>query len=220
MASTIIVRVWDLPIRLFHWSLVILIGFSWATVSLGWMDLHYISGEAILALLLFRVVWGFVGSDTARFLTFLKSPAAALHHLSHLRRREPDTEIGHNPAGGWMVIGLLVLLFGQVATGLFSGDDDAAVDGPLRHLVSRHVSETLTEVHGVIFTLIQIAVVLHVVAVLAYLALKGHNLLRAMITGSKTMPAPVAQPRLVNPLWAAVIVGAAVVAVLALVRGS
>jgi cytochrome b len=218
MSATGQVRVWDAPTRLFHWTIVLLVAFSWLTAELFWMDLHYLSGEAILTLVLFRIIWGFTGSDTSRFGRFLKSPLAAIEHLRHLRRREPDTEMGHNAAGGWMVLGLLGLLSAQVGTGLFSGDDDAAVEGPLRHLVSAATSDRLTNVHGLIFTAIQIAVVLHVAAVVMYYVLKGHNLVRPMITGTKIIETPVEAPRMVHPARAGLILCAAALAVAALVR--
>src|SRR6266700_4036852 len=94
-------RIWDLPTRLFHWLLVVFICASWLTAQLDLMRWHVISGMIILSMLLFRLGWGFIGSDTARFSHFLRSPLAGLHHLRQLRRREPDTEIGHNAAGGW-----------------------------------------------------------------------------------------------------------------------
>ena len=218
MEPTRTVAIWDIPTRLFHWCLVLLLCCSWVTQYKGWMDLHFLSGEAILTLLLFRLVWGFVGSDSARFRLFLKSPAAALRHLTHLRRREPDIEIGHNAAGGWMVLGLLGLLLAQVVTGLFTNDDESFIEGPLRHLVSKQVSDTLSIVHGWVFTLIEIAVVLHVTAIVVYLVVKGHNLVRPMIVGTKDMPDNVVSPRLISPLRAAVVLIGAACVVAALVR--
>ena len=103
-------KVWDLPVRLFHWGIVLLILAAWVSQEFGRMDIHMWIGEWILALLLFRIVWGLIGSDTARFSRFLQSPMAALRHLSHIRRREPDTEVGHNAAGGWMVLVMLLLV--------------------------------------------------------------------------------------------------------------
>src|ERR1700722_19019020 len=91
-------RIWDLPIRVFHWLLVVLIFTSWLSAKKDWMQLHVWCGYSILTLLLFRIAWGFIGSDTARFSRFLKNPLAALRHLLHLSRREPDTEAGHNAA--------------------------------------------------------------------------------------------------------------------------
>ena len=114
------VRVWDGWVRLVHWSIVLLIGLSWWSIETGRMRIHYLSGYAVLTLVLFRIGWGFVGSDTARFGRFLRSPVVALRHLLHFRRPEPDREIGHNAAGGWMVLVLLALLLAQPLTGLFA----------------------------------------------------------------------------------------------------
>ena len=150
-------RVWDAPTRLFHWALVILLGISWLTESRGWMRLHFLSGYSIIALLLFRVAWGFAGSQTARFSHFIRGPRAALRHLAHLLRREPDTEIGHNAAGGWMVLVMLALLAVQVATGLCA-NDDANTEGPLFSYVGKDWSDWLSHIHAVNFRLIQIAV--------------------------------------------------------------
>ena len=114
----LVVKVWDAPIRLFHWALVVLVFMSWLTAHEDWMDWHMRSGYSIFALLLFQFAWGFIGSDTARFSQFVRSPIAALRYLAEFRRRAPDTEIGHNAAFGWMVLVLLSLLALQVATGL------------------------------------------------------------------------------------------------------
>ncbi len=198
------VRVWDAPTRLFHWAIVILLGVSWLTESRGWMELHFLSGYSVIALLLFRLAWGFVGSDTARFSHFLKSPVAALRHLAHLHRREPDTEIGHNAAGGWMVLVMLALLAVQVATGLCA-NDDGDTEGPLFRYVDKDRSDWLSHIHAVNFTLIKIAVVAHVVAILAYAVLKRHDLVRPMITGRKHLPDTMTPPALVSPMRAVVV---------------
>ena len=218
MSAKTKVRVWDAPTRLFHWALVLLLCGSWITQWKGWMNLHFLCGESILTLLLFRLIWGFVGSDTARFRTFLKSPAAALRHLSTLHRREPDTELGHNAAGGWMVLGLLGLLLLQVGSGLFGSVEVDEVEGPLRHLVSARIGEWLGNLHGYVFTAIQIAVAGHIIAILVYLVLKGHNLVRPMITGTKTIEGPIIAPRLVSPIRAVAILVVAAAAVAALIR--
>ena len=195
-------RIWDLPIRLFHWAIVVLLGFSWLSAEIGtgfWMRLHVLSGLTILAMLLFRVIWGFIGSDTARFTRFLKSPMEAFRHLGHMTRREADTEIGHNAAGGWMVLGLLALLAFQVATGLCA-NDDAMTEGPLALRVGKETSDWLTHLHDLNFKLIQIAVVLHVLAVIAYRVLKGQNLLTPMITGKKRLPGNTRAPVMMHPV--------------------
>src|SRR4051812_49355660 len=148
------IKVWDLPVRLFHWTLVVLIFFAWGTQEFNHMEWHVRIGYTILTLLLFRMAWGFLGSDTARFVRFLRSPVAALRHLAHLRRREPDREIGHNAAGGWMVLIMLALLGVQGSTGLFA-NDDANTEGPLMHLVDKDQSDFLSHIHSLNFKLIE-----------------------------------------------------------------
>jgi cytochrome b len=211
------VTVWDGWIRLVHWSVVILLGVSYASIQAGWMKTHYASGYAVLALVLFRLAWGLVGSDTARFGRFLKSPVAALAHLRHLPRREPDREIGHNAAGGWMVLVLLALLLAQPVTGLFA-DTGYGDYGPLAKTVASETSDWLTGLHHRNFTLILVAVGLHVLAVVAYAALKGHDLVRPMVTGRKTLPAAMPAPRLGSPVLAAALLGVAALAVFGLSR--
>lgn len=211
------IKVWDLPVRLFHWLLAALILAAWVTQYLNRMDLHMWIGEWILTLLLFRVAWGFVGSDTARFARFLRSPVAGLVHLARLRRREPDREIGHNAAGGWMVLVMLALLCVQAGTGLFS-NDDSDTEGPLMHLVGKDQSDWLSHIHYLNFKAIEGVIVLHILAILAYAVLKRQNLLRPMVTGTKLMPADAVAPRLVNPLWALVVLAVAFGAVVAVVK--
>jgi len=197
------VRVWDLPTRLFHWAIVLLVGFSWLCAQCNWMDWHKLSGYTILTLLLFRLAWGFVGSETARFRQFLGSPVAALRHLAHLARREPDHEVGHNAAGGWMVLGLLLLLAVQVGTGLYA-NDDILTEGPLAETVDKSTSDWLSHIHVVNFRLIEIAVAAHVLAVLTYAVVKRHDLLRPKLTGRKRLPTTLAAPRMANP-WLALL---------------
>jgi cytochrome b len=195
------IKVWDLPVRLFHWAIVVLIFFAWATQEWNHMDWHVWIGYTILTLVLFRLVWGLIGSDTARFARFLRSPLAALAHLRHMTRREADAEVGHNAAGGWVVLVMLLLIGVQACTGLFA-NDDGNTEGPLMHLVSKDRSDWLSHIHSLNFTLIEIVVALHVVAVLAYAVLKRQNLVGPMITGVKQLPGDAAAPRLVSPLWA------------------
>lgn len=194
-------KVWDLPVRLFHWAIVVLLFAAWLTQYRDRMDLHVWVGYTILTLLLFRLAWGFLGSETARFGRFLRSPASALRHLAHIRRREADREIGHNAAGGWMVLLMLALVGVQAGTGLFS-NDDGDTEGPLMHLVSKGRSDWLSHVHSLNFNFIEAVVVLHVLAVAAYAVLKRQDLVRPMITGKKMMPADAVAPRLVSPLLA------------------
>jgi cytochrome b len=158
----------------------------------------------MLALLIFRIVWGVIGSDTSRFARFVKNPVEGFRHLAHFGRREPDVEIGHNAAGGWMVLILLALLAAQVGTGLFSNDDGINT-GPLAQFVAKPLSDQLSDWHGIIFNVLAVAMGLHVVVVIAYVALKGQNLVRPMITGKKRLPAATPAPRLASPILAAVV---------------
>jgi cytochrome b len=205
-------RVWDAPTRLFHWVLVLLVLLSYVSVQAGWMRIHVTSGTLVLTLLLFRVAWGLVGSETARFSHFLGNPARGLAHLVHFRQRGPDTQVGHNEAGGWMVLLMLVLLAVQVVSGLFNTDQHGAA-GPLAKYASVRVSSIAGVVHGANFNLLAAAVGLHVLAILAYAVVKKHDLVRPMVTGMKRLPATTRQPRMASPVLAAVLAGLAGVAV-------
>ena len=198
-------RIWDLPTRLFHWVLVLLIIGSYVTIKLNMIPLHMLCGETILVLVLWRLVWGLIGSETARFSQFIRSPIAAIRHLLHFTRREPDTQIGHNEAGGWMVIGMLALLLAQIGTGLLGRNDEDFVEGPLSKLITGPLSEKLMGFHFLIFDLIEIVVLLHVIAIIAYAVVKRHDLVRPMITGKKRLPAATPAPRMVSPVMAAAI---------------
>jgi cytochrome b len=198
------IRVWDVPTRMFHWGIVMLIGTSWLSQHEDWMTLHFLSGYTLLTALVFRVVWGFVGSDTSRFGRFLKSPAAVARYLARLHRREPDTEIGHNPAGGWVVLVMLGLLLVQVGTGLCA-NDEVSVQGPLADAVGSRASDWLSHIHAVNFRLIEAAVALHLAAIAGYRVLKGHRLTAAMITGRKCLPPSSVPPRMASSLLAAAV---------------
>lgn len=187
------IRLWDLPTRLFHWTLVLGIGFSWFCAEVGgnWTVWHERSGIFLLALVLFRIVWGFVGSDTARFARFLTSPLHAWQHLQELKGQGTAFHAGHNPLGAWMVVALLAIVLLQGATGLFA-TDDIMTEGPLMGLVSGSTAETLTTIHHLLFNGILLLVALHVGAVLFYRLAKRTNLIKAMVVGKADWP--VAQP--------------------------
>ena len=211
------IKVWDGATRLFHWAIVVLILCAWATQRFDRMEWHVWTGYTILTLLLFRIAWGFIGSDTARFIRFLRSPVSALRHLAHITRREADREVGHNAAGGWMVLVMLALIGIQAGTGLFA-NDDANTEGPLMHFVSKDQSNWLSHIHSLNFTLIEIAIALHIVAILAYAVLKRQNLVRPMILGTKPMPPGTPAPHLASPLLAVLTLAVAAGVVIWLVR--
>ncbi|UEM23317.1 cytochrome b/b6 domain-containing protein [Skermanella mucosa] len=215
--------VWDLPVRLFHWLLVAAVGVSWASGELGWMRIHFVTGYFILTLLLFRVAWGFVGSKSARFSDFLKGPAAAFEHLRELRSsgKHAHPVLGHNPLGGWMVAALLLILAVQVGSGLFTSDD-ILVDGPLVAHAGSAVVKLLSTVHRLAFNLILAMVAVHIVVIVAYLLLRGENLVRPMLTGRKIVPGgiTVEPPRQAGLLPAALIAFMAAALVVTLVTAA
>jgi cytochrome b len=189
------VVVWDAPTRLFHWLGALLVVAAYVAWRLGWMEWHARAGYAVLALTWFRLLWGFFGSDTARFSCFLATPHRAADHLARTFRREPDRQAGHNPAGGWMVLLLLALLLGETLTGIYVAND-VADEGPLTALVPAQIANAITALHAIFWDALLAAVALHVAAIVVYAAAKGHNLLRPMITGRKTLPPDVPAPRI------------------------
>lgn len=173
-------KVWDLPTRLFHWLIVLLIGFSWWSAETGHMDWHYKSGMMILNLVTFRIVWGLIGGSTARFAKFVKSPMAV---VAYFRRPKGEPHAaGHNPLGGYSVVALLLLLVIQVGTGVFSVDVDGIESGPLSYLVSFDQGRFAAHVHHLSFTLLQVLVGLHLLAILYY-RIRGRKLIMPMVTG-------------------------------------
>lgn len=190
------VLVWDLPTRLFHWCLVLLIGVSWLTGEMGEMEWHMRSGIAILALVLFRLLWGFFGSTTARFSDFLASPVTAYRYARGLIAGKNEPYLGHNPLGGWMVMALLGLIFAQASTGLFA-NDDIFTEGPLYHLVTKSTSDWLTGIHKSLFDFLLAAAALHIAAAFFYLIVKKDNLILPMVHGRKQAIEAGAKPDLV-----------------------
>jgi cytochrome b len=198
--------IWDVSVRLFHWLTIILLVAAYVTWRLNWMFWHAYAGIAVFALVVFRLLWGFFGSETARFARFLTAPSVAAHQLVHLFRREPDRWIGHNPAGGWMVVLLLALLLAEALTGIYV-DNDIADVGPFTELAPAAVANFITTLHDIIWQALLTAVALHLLAVAAYWAAKRQNLLLPMITGYKPMPSGVRPPTQAGPLRALMLLG-------------
>lgn len=184
------VPVWDAAVRLFHWTLVALVVTAVVTAQLGGnaMVWHMRSGFAILALVLFRILWGFAGSRHARFASFVRGPGEVIAYLRAFAGGAHPTFAGHNPLGGWSVVALLVVLLAQATTGLFS-NDDIATDGPLVKLVSKALSDTITGLHHRNAWLIGGLVALHLGAVFYHLLVLRDNLIRPMVSGVKRLPA-------------------------------
>jgi cytochrome b len=181
--AALAVPVWDLPVRLFHWALVGLIGFSWWSAENDRNEWHIWSGLAVLSLLIFRILWGFFGSSTARFASFVRGPRAV---LGYARRPREWQEIGHTPLGALSVLALLALLLVQVGLGLVLSDEDGTVTAPLNRLVSFDTAEWAGELHDTLFNVLLGFIALHVAAILFYRLVLGKRLVGAMVTGRTT----------------------------------
>lgn len=176
------IRIWDLPTRLFHWLFAASVVGAVATVKAGglWMDWHLPFGIAALVLLVFRVIWGFVGPRYARFSNFVTSPKQL---WLYLRANQSTQVAGHNPLGAWSVIALLTVVGIQAITGLFT-TDDILTQGPLNAYVSSQTASLMTSIHKWNETPLFIIVGLHLIAIVVY-AIRGKKLVVPMITGNK-----------------------------------
>ncbi|MGF1640349.1 MAG: cytochrome b/b6 domain-containing protein [Rhodospirillales bacterium] len=204
------VLVWDLPTRLFHWTLVLLVAIAWATGDGKGLlfVVHTLAGWGILVALLFRLAWGVIGGRHSRFGDFVRRwPAVRDHARGLLALRSPAT-LGHNPIGGWMILALLAVLAATVATGLFAADDD--IGGPWAAALPAAVAHAVAEVHEGLFNLLLVLIGIHVGGVVLDSLLTGHNLVRAMIDGRKPVAAAVAAT---VSGWRAVVTVAAAIAV-------
>jgi cytochrome b len=187
--NLVAVRVWDLPVRLFHWAVVLLLAFQVVSGYVGgaMMAWHAYSGYAMLALVIFRILWGFVGGTHARFASFLAGPAATLRFARRLFSRQAVPQVGHNPLGGWNVVLLILALAIQVGSGLFA-NDGAGNEGPLAARVSLDLSNNLSHLHRWNVKVLLVLSGLHVAAVLFHWLFKKEDLIRAIFTGVKRVP--------------------------------
>jgi cytochrome b len=193
-------RVWDRPVRLFHWAIVILIALAWWTAKQGEMTWHRPIGYAIAGLLAFRLWWGVAGGSTARFSDFVKGPRAVAAYARSLARPDPDPgPPGHNPMGGWSVVALLGVLIAEVGLGLFSVDVDGDASGPLADRVSFETGRLAAHWHHWLFNGLLGLIGLHLCAIAFYALVKRDNLVGPMLTGSK--PAPPGTKGLVGAPW-------------------
>jgi cytochrome b len=201
------VRVWDLPVRLFHWTLVALVITLFVTIEvMDDIDQHALVGYTLLALVLFRILWGFFGNTRARFSDFVQSPSKVIRYARGFMRGHREFHAGHNPLGGWMVVLLLLTLLVQAGIGLFA-NDDILFEGPLAHLVSKDTSDALTALHEDVFHALLVMVGLHITAVVLHKLINGENLVVTMFTGKKDVPVgePVEDAKGGSPLLAAVL---------------
>lgn len=173
-------KVWDGFIRFFHWALVALIATLYFSAENGFMELHFVAGFSTLALLLARLIWGVIGSDTAKLSSLFHSPINAFKALKSVKSERP----GHSAAGSYMVLAFFFLLLLQAISGLMT-TDDIMHDGPLVAAVSSDLVELMSGLHHEVFEILLVAIALHIIAIIAY-KLRGKALVPAMITGKTT----------------------------------
>jgi cytochrome b len=192
------IAIWDLPVRVVHWGFVILIPALWWTGEEGYLDQHKLIGYTMLALVAFRILWGLIGSTTARFSSFVTGPSRLLGYLRGLSGEAAAPVVGHNPLGALSVVALLLLLAAQVSAGLFAQDVDGIESGPLSYLVSYDTADAAREWHHFLFNVLLALIAVHVAAVLFYLIVKRNNLVGPMITGRKAFSSNVAPPSMAS----------------------
>jgi cytochrome b len=211
------VTVWDLPTRLFHWALVVLILLQYLSGEFGLlsMEWHFYLGYATLALIVFRVLWGLFGSTTSRFSHFVRGPVAVARYAAALLQGRAGGAIGHNPLGGWSVLVMLASVALQAITGLFS-TDDLDTTGPLAARVSEATVKSMARIHHWNRYVLLLLIVLHVGAVLAHWLWRRDNLLAPMLHGRKRIEAT--EPLRPRSIWIALaLFAASAIAVWALI---
>lgn len=196
------IAVWDVPTRLFHWSLAGLIVFAWWSADTHHLDWHKIAGSVIAGLLVFRLWWGIFGGSTARFSDFVRGPGAI---LDYLRGKAKRISAGHNPLGALSVLALLLTALTVVVSGLFTVDTDGIESGPLSSLVDFDQGRIAAEIHGYGFNVLEVLVVLHLVAIAWYAFVKREGLIGAMLHGKRIAKEEIAAMRPAR--WWALVIG-------------
>ena len=194
--------VWDLPIRVFHWSLVTVLAGLWYTGVNADLTRHFLLGKIMLGLLVFRFLWGFVGSHTAKLYKMPLHPKSAINYLKGKHTEYP----GHNPLGSWSVLTILGLLTVQVLTGLYA-NDGILDEGPLAQFVSTSFSDEMAALHLTSFNALLGVLALHIAAVVFHQFIKKEKLINAMLHGKKILPVKAEIPTMAHPLIALVCIG-------------
>jgi cytochrome b len=205
-------RVWDLPVRITHWLLVLAMAGAFVTNKLGisYFRYHVWCGYTVIVLVVFRLFWGITGSYHARFMNFIRGPSTIVNYLRDELSGQHPRYAGHNPLGALMVIVLLLALLLQAISGLF-GNDEILNFGPLYTYVNPEFSVAITSFHRKLFYWLLAAVVIHVLAVIAHWRFKRENLIGAMFTGRKRdVIVPVNQDASHARLWIAALIIASV----------
>ena len=205
------VQIWDLPVRLFHWLLVLLVIALFVTGKLGgnWLEWHKRAGFSVLGLVTFRIIWGFAGSYHARFVNFLRSPKTMLTYVKSMANKNAPQYAGHNPLGAISVLAMLTALLAQAILGLFS-NDDVMLEGPYAVFVSKALSDQLTGFHKLNGNFILVLIGLHLAAIAFAYFYKKENLILPMLTGVKQLSETGVISAQQRPAWRAWVIGACV----------
>lgn len=177
------IKVWDWSIRIFHWSLPVLIFLMWFSQDQGELGRHMLFGQILLGMLTYRLIWGVIGTPYARFKHFLYGPKAFFNYATHFFSDKKPRYLSHNPMGGLMVFVLMGAVIFQLVSGLFT-TDDIFTQGPLYDSVSRSTSEWLSRWHSLFFDGLLVLIGLHLAAILLY-KIRGEGLVNAMFSGKK-----------------------------------
>jgi cytochrome b len=207
------VRIWDAPTRLVHWAIVVLVALAWWTESHDEMPQHLLCGYVLLGVVVFRLIWGVLGGSTARFSSFVRGPVAVARYAGKLARGQASFVLGHNPMGGWSVVALLAILAGEGGFGLFCVDVDGVESGPLAARVSFEAGRSAAHWHHQLFNVLLALIVLHLCAIAFYAIVRRDDLVRPMLTGSRTAPEGTAPMQPSG--WPRLVLSAALAAVVA-----
>jgi len=180
------ILVWDWAVRLVHWLMVVLVPLLWWTAEEGYMDWHRTLGLTMFGLVLFRLIWGFIGTWTARFVPMVRGIGSLKSYVGKFRNRGYNASFGHSPLAVFGVFALLLALVTQVASGLFAVDVDGLESGPLAVLVSFDTGRQMAEVHEFNFNLLAALIGLHITAIAVYHFVLKANLVGPMITGRRS----------------------------------
>ena len=180
-------QLWDPVVRVLHWALVVAFAFTWGMGKFGpdIMTLHFWGGYTVGAIVVLRVIWGFVGPRTARFASFVRGPAAVARYAKELPKRSPSRTWGHNPVGALFVIGVLVVLALQVLSGLVSDPEDYVNVGPWAQYVPYDVTQAALDLHEPLSTILLVMVLVHIAAIVFYRRWKHEDLVTPMVTGRR-----------------------------------
>lgn len=177
--------IWDIPTRLFHWAIVLTLGYSWFSMEIqNNLEMHFLSGYVALGLIVFRIIWGLIGTRYAKISSFLFSPSQIVNYAKTLLSKDSRQYAGHNPLGGLSVLALLVFIAVQAGTGMFA-DDEFYFFAPLNKFVSPAMAGSITEFHGLSAKILLGLSIVHIIAIVFYRFYKKEALVKAMFTGKK-----------------------------------